>query len=658
METNDKPNQAQTLEKTDIEEEFTCAVDTTDNMLESCSDPFARRDSIQRTPPGLSRLLALNNTPIVTTEKPREVEEVWEKPSKRKRSDLTPEQKTDKKADNIGNLMENIFKKIAKLHVIVKNIHKPKQELKDVTSQLRSYANQLQTNEFKDWIRKTSEENVQASHIREENESLKVQLKELLSNTGKDVLPVNGVHCESCKETQTINKRRKTLKENETFENFQSITEEEWNNNIFPALDSVPKNIWDAPDGSYVLLPCNTQFQSKFKSVELAINRLGDRELLSKQNKSKGDVVAIFHTLGFPDENGKVSHITRNILLPLFSEGNEEAEMETIFKTAEAIKKLALQHEGKCIGVPKMEGKCGLTFQRVLQYLFAQTNKKLNLYTSPGITNKNPKVNIPKLHTPAADKKNPSVITPHIRKDKQSSEIMVVKMRDKTYADLLKTIKNSINPSEIGVEVKNVTKNKNGELLVTVSNGKDKAEVLRQEIRNRLPEANISFVNKTKIIHIKRMDEVVTTEEIKEAIYKKTGIDPASYEVRKLRPAYGNKQNATIIMSAGSAQKLIELGSIRIGWIESKIVERKIQPKCYRCWVFGHKKAQCKGPNREQLCLKCAKDGHTAATCPNEPFCVHCETGGHQSDSGKCINKTRGKAEASKSSENDQGSPS
>lgn len=59
-------------------------------------------------------------------------------------------------------------------------------------------------------------------------------------------------------------------------------------------------------------------------------------------------------------------------------------------------------------------------------------------------------------------------------------------MADKTYADFLKTAKNSINPSYVGMEIKNLTKNKKEKLVFIVSNGKDEAEVLRQEISNRL----------------------------------------------------------------------------------------------------------------------------------------------------------------------------
>lgn len=99
----------------------------------------------------------------------------------------------------------------------------------------------------------------------------------------------------------------------------------------------------------------------------------------------------------------------------------------------------------------------------------------------------------------------------------------------------------------------------------------DKAQSFETTIRHRLSEVKISCLKRTKIIHIKRMVGVVTAEEIKEAIQKKIGADPASYEVKSLE-LYGNQQNVTIIMPKANAQKL--LGSIRVGLIYRIILER------------------------------------------------------------------------------------
>lgn len=134
------------------------------------------------------------------------------------------------------------------------------------------------------------------------------------------------------------------------------------------------------------------------------------------------------------------------------------------------------------------------------------------------------------------------------------------------------------------------------------------------------------------------MDEVTQAEEIEEAIAKTIGVEKQSFEVRALRPAYGNRQNATVIMKESDADRLIRAGKVKIGWTRCRVIERNNEPRCYRCWEHGHIKAECKGVNRENLCIKCAKVGHTANKCPNEAFCVICDQEGHQTHSRKCKN--------------------
>ncbi|CAG9823989.1 unnamed protein product [Phaedon cochleariae] len=97
-------------------------------------------------------------------------------------------------------------------------------------------------------------------------------------------------------------------------------------------------------------------------------------------------------------------------------------------------------------------------------------------------------------------------------------EAILISGKDMTYADLLRTVKRSVNPSELGAEVKNIKKTKNGNILLTVSNGYEKAEALKRKIEEKVPVATTShLVNKT-VIHIKDLDEVSTEEEIKDAI--------------------------------------------------------------------------------------------------------------------------------------------
>lgn len=54
------------------------------------------------------------------------------------------------------------------------------------------------------------------------------------------------------------------------------------------------------------------------------------------------------------------------------------------------------------------------------------------------------------------------------------------------------------------------------------------------------------------------MVDVTHTKEIEEAILTTIGTDKECVDVRALRPAYDNKQNAIVIMKESDANKLID----------------------------------------------------------------------------------------------------
>lgn len=98
------------------------------------------------------------------------------------------------------------------------------------------------------------------------------------------------------------------------------------------------------------------------------------------------------------------------------------------------------------------------------------------------------------------------------------------------------------------------------------------------------------------------MEEAVTTQEILETIAKETESDSSLIEARAIRPAFGGKQNATIILPNDEADKLIQKGKLKIGWIVCKILEKKKDLRCLKCWEHGNLRDQCEGPDRGNLC--------------------------------------------------------
>ncbi|KAJ8971162.1 hypothetical protein NQ317_006549, partial [Molorchus minor] len=194
-----------------------------------------------------------------------------------------------------------------------------------------------------------------------------------------------------------------------------------------------------------------------------------------------------------------------------------------------------------------------------------------------------------------------------------------------TYSELLKTIKEAVNPSEIGVDVRDIKKTRNGG---TTTYDKD-----------RIPDVTAYCLTNKVVLHIKDLDEITTVQEIREAISNTISIKSDSFDVRAPRPAFAGRQNATVVLRETDAVKLTKIGRIRIGWSSCRVLERKLDRKCFRCWEYGHAKTKCSGPDREKRCLKCGQEGHRAAECKNQAHCVFCNTEGHQSGSSKCPKK-------------------
>ncbi|KAG5859800.1 hypothetical protein JTB14_027063 [Gonioctena quinquepunctata] len=219
-----------------------------------------------------------------------------------------------------------------------------------------------------------------------------------------------------------------------------------------------------------------------------------------------------------------------------------------------------------------MEAVTGLVVCRVLEFMFINIDIEILLMK-----------NRPQQHPGRQQTSSRSVNTTKQVKAKQDA-LLVIKA-NASYADLLKTVKEMVNPSKIGVEIHDVRKTRSGELLLTLRNGSGKLEDLKEMIQAKVPEVSTSLLSNKRIIHVKEMDEITTIEDIREAIDKSITAKPKDIEMRAQRPTRISKQNAIVVLHEPTAVILMSLGKIRIGcWKE--------------CWKHEHKKAQCKGPDQ------------------------------------------------------------
>ncbi|KAI8126689.1 putative 115 kDa protein in type-1 retrotransposable element R1DM [Lucilia cuprina] len=214
---------------------------------------------------------------------------------------------------------------------------------------------------------------------------------------------------------------------------------------------------------------------------------------------------------------------------------------------------------------------------------------------------------------------------------KDTGEALTIKTNDtKTYAEMLKQMKNKINPMDIGVEINEMRRTKNGELLIKLKRGEGHAEKLKEVLKNTLGnDIMIRSATKTIYVDIRDMDESTEEVEIIDALKKNLDLqNEAPFKILNIRESYGKTKQALVQMPVNFASRLIAERRIKIGWIRCRIRQKENPTKCFRCLDQGHLARDCTGIDRTDVCMKCCETGHKAKDCNENPRCSLCQEAG------------------------------
>lgn len=212
------------------------------------------------------------------------------------------------------------------------------------------------------------------------------------------------------------------------------------------------------------------------------------------------------------------------------------------------------------------------------------------------------------------------------RKKKEKEDAIIVKPNEgKTYADILREIREGVDPGTTETEITEIRKTAKGEMLLKMARTRGNRNSFRKELQEILGStAQIKNPRNTSMIEIRDLDCLTTEQEIKAAIEKHMQKEVAC-KISVSKPNGRELVFAVVDLDLEEANLLLKAGKIRIGLIYCRIKARTEVRRCFRCLGFGHIKSSCKQKDRSECCYKCGAKGHIAKSCHHATKCFLCE---------------------------------
>jgi hypothetical protein len=198
---------------------------------------------------------------------------------------------------------------------------------------------------------------------------------------------------------------------------------------------------------------------------------------------------------------------------------------------------------------------------------------------------------------------------------KRSDVVLIHPSAERTYAQILGTLKEKMKPEESGAVVKSIRKTQNGAVLLELGKETNDKEAFRRSIQAAIGNAGqVRSPVSTTTIEIWDLDCLTTKEDVQQALVQETGKN-VDFKVHVFEPNSREQKMALAIANAEIATLLLKKGRIR---------QRLTVTRCHRCLGYGHIKANCNGKDRSRACWKSGKDGHKANGCPSRPDTQGC----------------------------------
>nr|CAI5866060.1 unnamed protein product [Callosobruchus analis] len=200
-------------------------------------------------------------------------------------------------------------------------------------------------------------------------------------------------------------------------------------------------------------------------------------------------------------------------------------------------------------------------------------------------------------HTREKPGRSTSVVAEKARKRPPDYNKVIVKANGKSYADLLRDVKKHVNIKTEGIKVKRIKKTANGDILMEVKDS-DCAHRLKNVIKTKVADVETFHRTNEMTLHITDIDADVNEDQVKEEIIKSLPGRSIKFEVSALRQMNNGSLATTVTISKEAGERLARIGELSMGWNQWKVRKRIHISRCFRCFMFGHRKEDCKGEDK------------------------------------------------------------
>nr|CAH7745932.1 unnamed protein product [Callosobruchus chinensis] len=548
------------------------------------SDPFKRRDKMMRSPPRRGSFSLVEGKLAGAGMKRRREEK---------------EESSERDISELRDMLKKLEGTARNLMAVVKSIPNTKNEIKKGVTELVYQAELAQ--------RKCDELEFHPREVKTQKVSVVKQCVSVGTQTEHVKQPPTGEDLQI-----KIMEIKKAIREGTCFDDLGKLLDVEWPEGVFERVKAIEEDIVGLAKKRDIAVILDPKQESKGIIKDLCERYTDIKELLD-EGYTDGKIEFVTSQTTTSRHSGDKT--TTIYLLPLTIDPNGVNDMKMVYDMLkDLMERISKNPIGSCLLITQ-EGLNPSYVRKMGEFLLRDGDLNIDYMTHTSRRKGNRRTQI----------------------SANRDENLIIKVGERNYADLLREVKQKVDVEKIGVNVKSLRKTGSGDIMMTLEGGKDMANTLQKEIKDKIAGANTTTWKNERVIHITDLDVLITEEDLQAELRKALGVDNNNvFRVSGLRPTKDGNQAATIIVDRNLGAELLRKGRLKVGLVQCRLWERVTVTRCYRCLVTGHSAKDCKGPDRSQSCLNCGQEGHRAKECQGKPQCVRCQKEGHRVDSSKC----------------------